>query len=194
LGVRLISLTWNGENCFGFPNSADPALMALGLKPFGIEAVREMNRLGVIVDVSHLSDGGFWDIRKHGAKPFVASHSNARALSPHPRNLTDDMIRALADAGGVAGVNYCPAFLSRDVTSGVSTVDLVVQHIGHLIKTGGEDCVSLGGDWDGITGDIELRGPEKMGILFDALADAGHPGRVIEKIAWGNALRVIGSA
>jgi membrane dipeptidase len=191
LGVRLISLTWNGENCFGFPNSAEPGRMSLGLKPFGIDAVREMNRLGVIVDVSHLSDGGFWDVREHSAKPFVASHSNARTLSPHQRNLTDDMIRALADAGGVAGINYCPAFLNADTDAVVSTAALAVRHIEHIINTGGEDCVSLGGDWDGMDGDVELRGPEKMGILFDALADKGYPGRVIEKIAWGNALRVI---
>ena len=95
LGVRLITLTWNYENAFGFPNGKDG-----GLKPLGIEAVQEMNRLGILVDVSHLSDDGFWDVQKYSKKPFVASHSNARAVTGHPRNLTDEMIRAVAESAG----------------------------------------------------------------------------------------------
>lgn len=96
MGVRLISITWNMENCLGYPNSFDPEKMALPLKPFGCEMVDAMNKMGVIVDVSHLSDGGFWDvvrICKENHKPFVASHSACRALTPHSRNLTDEMIR-----------------------------------------------------------------------------------------------------
>ena len=95
MGVRLLGLTWNYANCFGFPNSQDPSVMKQGLSDFGKEAVGELNRLGMIIDVSHLSDGGFWDVARLSRKPFVASHSNARALCPHPRNLTDEMIRAV---------------------------------------------------------------------------------------------------
>lgn len=100
-GIRLITLTWNYENCIGFPNSREPELMNRGLKPFGMEVVRHMNELGMIIDVSHLSDGGFWDVAAHSTKPFLASHSNARTLCKHPRNLTDEMIKALAEKGGV---------------------------------------------------------------------------------------------
>ncbi len=107
-GVRLITLTWNYDNCLGHPNHRDSEKNSLGLTPFGFEAVEEMERLGMIVDVSHLSDGGFYDVAKRARKPFVASHSNARALCPHPRNLTDDMIRALAQKGRRGG----PEFLS----------------------------------------------------------------------------------
>jgi membrane dipeptidase len=192
LGVRLISLTWNSENCFGWPNSPDPELMARGLKPFGVEAVREMNRLGVIIDVSHLSDGGFWDVSRHSEKPFVASHSNARALSPHRRNLTDDMIRALAERGGIAGINYYPLFLNEDASNRSATAELTARHVVHIINTGGEDAAALGSDWDGFKGETELDGPQKNELLFDALRHAGISERLIEKAAWTNALRVIG--
>ena len=84
-GIRLITLTWNYENEIGYPNSNDPGVMASGLKSFGFQALEEMNRLGIIVDVSHLSDGGFWDVAKHTQKPFIASHSNARSITVHPR-------------------------------------------------------------------------------------------------------------
>ena len=92
-GVRLITLTWNFENCLGYPNSEEADKMNLGLKPFGMETVERMNELGILVDVSHLSDGGFWDVIKHSKKPAIASHSNARRECGHRRNLTDDMIR-----------------------------------------------------------------------------------------------------
>ena len=100
-GVRLMTLTWNYENCIGSPNSANRKVMRKGLKPFGIETVRRMNELGMIVDVSHLSDGGFYDCVKYSEFPIVASHSNARSLCLHPRNLTDEMLRLLGNKGGV---------------------------------------------------------------------------------------------
>ena len=104
MGVRLLTLTWNYVNCFGHPNSPDPARHKLGLTQFGREAVQEMNRLGMVVDVSHLSEGGFWDVAEESKAPFVASHSCARALCDHSRNLTDRQLRALGDAGGVCGI------------------------------------------------------------------------------------------
>ena len=110
-GVRAIALTWNFENCFGAPNSRDPKIMSKGLSAFGKEAIEAMNELGILVDVSHLSDGGFYDVAKISKKPFVATHSDCRALAAHPRNLTDDMIRLLAQKGGVSGINFAPAFL-----------------------------------------------------------------------------------
>ena len=102
LGIRLITLTWNYENCLGYPNSRDGEVMNRGLKAFGLEIVERMNALGMLVDVSHLSDGGFWDCIRVSRAPIIASHSNARALCGVPRNLTDDMLRALAEKGGAA--------------------------------------------------------------------------------------------
>lgn len=191
LGIRLISLTWNDENCFGWPNSSDHQVMRRGLKPFGIEALDEMQRLGIIVDVSHLSDGGFWDVVRHAVRPFVASHSNARALCPHSRNLTDEMIRALAQAGGIIGLNFGPPFLNADTAATQSTVGLVADHAQHLLRVGGEDVVALGSDWDGIQGEIELDAPCKLELLWQELRRRLVPERVLEKIAHSNARRLL---
>ena len=187
-GVRLLTLTWNFENCLGFPNSDDPDEMKLGLKPFGVEVVERMQELGMIVDVSHLSDGGFWDIVKITKKPFVASHSDARVICGHRRNLTDDMLKALANHGGVTGLNLNPPFL--DFEKG-STIDAMVRHILHIINVAGEDVMAIGSDFDGISGDLEIGSTHEFYKLTAAL-EANHvTGRVIDKIMHENALRVL---
>lgn len=190
-GIRLISLTWNQENCFGAPNSSKPEVMNQGLTKFGKDAVRRMNELGMIVDVSHLSDGGFWDVAKISKQPFVASHSNCRSINPHTRSLTDDMIRTLADKGGVIGVNFGPEFLAEDVKNKFSTTELIVRQLQHMMQCGGEDCAAIGTDFDGIGGKLEISTPQDMPLLIDALARAGLTFSQIEKIAWRNAQRVI---
>lgn len=192
MGVRILSLTWNSANCFGAPNSKDPAEMARGLTPFGKEAIERMNELGMAVDVSHLADGGFWDVAEISRVPFLATHSNCRSLCPHQRNLTDEMIRKLADKGGISGVNFYGAFLSADVTDERSTAAMIARHARHLADVGGVDCVALGSDFDGISGQLEVDGADKMPMVFDALAKEGFTESEIEKIAWRNAMRFIG--
>lgn len=147
-GVRIMTLTWNYENCMGFPNSKDPELHMKGLKPFGIEAVRQMNDLGMLVDVSHLSEGGFYDVAKYSSKPFVATHSCARALCSHQRNLTDDQLRTLADCGGIAGINFNGPFLVDDRPE-IDT-DAIVRHAQHMYNVAGIDTLAWGSDFDGI--------------------------------------------
>jgi len=193
-GVRVIALTWNGENCFGYPNSDDSEQMALGLKPFGFEAVEAMNELGIIVDVSHLSDGGFRDVARVSKKPFIATHSNARSLCPHRRNLTDDMIRTLADAGGVTGLNFCADFLPADLSAPESTAKLLADHALHIMNIGGEDVLALGSDFDGIDRNVEVCDPTKMHLIFDELQNRGVTPRQLEKLASGNILRVMRDA
>lgn len=190
-GIRLISLTWNFANCFGAPNSFDPSVMEQGLTPFGREAVCRMEELGMIVDVSHLSDGGFWDVANILHTPFVASHSNCRALSPHPRNLTDEMLHILGERGGVAGLNFCPAFLHQDITRRDSTIESMIAQIKHMVNKGGIECAAIGTDFDGIQGDLEIETPEKLELLFSELSAAGFTSGEIEKIAFENAERVI---
>ena len=190
-GIRLISLTWNQENCFGFPNSTNPSIMERGLKDFGKDAVRRMNELGILVDVSHLSDGGFWDVVAISKKPFVASHSNSRDICPHVRNLTAEMIRALADKGGVAGINFGPEFIHPDKEKGKSNLEIMGRQIKELIKQGGTDCVALGSDFDGIEGDVEISSVDKVPLLFDYLHREGFSDDTIEKIAWRNIMRVM---
>ncbi len=196
LGVRMLTLTWNFENELGWPNTVaklpgyDPS-HTYGLKDTGVAFVKEMQRLGMIVDVSHLSDDGFYDVAqlsKQAGIPFVASHSNARALCAHSRNLTDDMIRTLADCGGVTGINFCGSFL--DAQTECSRVARMVEHMRHIVNVGGIDCLGLGTDFDGIGGDLELERCGKMPLLADEMARQGFTQREIEAVFSGNVLRV----
>lgn len=190
MGIRLITLTWNYENCIGYPNSADQTVMRKGLKPFGIDVVTEMERLGVLVDVSHLSEGGFWDVIRIAKHPPVASHSNARALLDHPRNLSDEQIRALASKGGIAGLNFYPHFLGTEKDS---MIEKMVRHIQHMFRTGGEEFVAVGTDFDGfhVKEEMEIRDVGEVGRLWDALEKKGFTQRQIDKIRYGNARRLI---
>lgn len=188
-GIRLITLSWNHENELCYPN-CNPKFMKKGLKNKGIEAVERMNELGMLVDVSHMSDGGFWDVVKYSKKPFVASHSNARALASHPRNLTDDMIKAVANAGGTIGINYFGRFLSnRD--DNVSKVSDIVNHIKYIRNIGGDDVLSLGGDFDGVDSTLEMANIGQMDKLLMALKTEGFKEDFIEKLWEKNITRVI---
>jgi len=190
-GVGLMTLTWNDPNCFGQNHSSDRNLMQTGLTNFGKEAVSYMNDLGMLIDVSHLSDGGFYDVAELTKKPFVASHSNCRELSPSTRNLTDDMIRILAEKGSVAGINFEPAFLNRDQNDRHSRISRMCDHVEHFIKIGGVECVGIGSDFDGIDGKFELSDCTKMELFFEELHRRGVSEDVIEKIAFRNVARVI---
>ena len=187
-GVRLITLTWNYENSLAYPNSRDSQKMQLGLKPFGIEAVRRMNELGILIDVSHLSDGGFYDVARYSEKPFVASHSCARALCNHPRCMTDDMLRVLGEKGGICGLNFCAAFLREN--SNDTTIADIVLHARHIAKVAGIDAVALGSDFDGIGSNLEFKDYTGMPLIADALGKHFTAAEV-DKICSGNALRVI---
>lgn len=192
MGVRLISLTWNFENCFGAPNSVETEVMKRGLTPFGRDAVKRMEELGMFVDVSHLSDGGFYEVADICKGPFVASHSNCRELTSVPRNLTNDMIRVIAQKGGVAGLNFFGEFLNGN-NSEESRICDMVAHINHMVKYGGEDIIAIGSDFDGISGKhFEVADPLQMENLFHALEKEGYSQRQIDKFAYGNVMRVIG--
>ena len=187
-GVRMMTLTWNYENCVGFPNSADAREHTeRGLKPFGFEAVGKMNELGIIIDVSHLSEAGFYDVAARSTKPFVASHSCCRALHDHPRNLTDAQLHALAEAGGVVGVNYYDDFLgARDR---FTRVEDVVRHMLHIRDKAGADSIALGSDFDGIDNALEFGDYAGLPMLLGAL-ERHFTDDELEKICCGNFLRV----
>lgn len=189
-GVRLMTLMWNYENCLGYPNSRDARVMEQGLKDFGIETVRQMGELGMIADVSHASDGTFRDILKYAEGPVVASHSNCRALCGHPRNLSDDMIRALADKGGAAGLNFYGVFLGTETES---RIEEMAAHILHMIKTGGREFPAVGTDFDGFGGMAHMDIPDisQMERLREALAKKGLSEDQLDLIWGGNALRIL---
>ncbi len=191
-GVRMMTLTWNFENEIGYPNDMKEPPFHIetvnGLKPFGKEVVSRMNELGMIVDVSHLGDAGFYDVLAASSKPFVASHSNSRAVCDIPRNMTDDMIRHLAKAGGVMGLNYCADFVNQDRSKTV--IPGLVDHARHIAEVGGIEVLALGSDFDGI-GDLDdLSGADKIGLLIDALRESGFTADDINKITHENFLRV----
>ncbi len=193
-GVRLVTLTWNHENELAYPNSTQYSVMSQRLKVAGHVMVERMMRIGIIVDVSHLSDGGFYDvvdISRRLGKPFVASHSNARTITNHPRNLADDMIRYLADCGGVMGLNLAPHFLNNtQAPNGYSRVEDMVEHVLHIRNVGGSDILSIGSDFDGIEGKLEIGRPTEFVKLWDALKAKGIPESELDKMWQLNALRV----
>ena len=187
LGVSLITLTWNYPNEIGYPNS-EWRWQQQGLTMFGRELVEEMNHLGMLIDVSHLSDQGFADVAKLSKQPFVASHSNARAVTHHSRNLTDEMIKTLANKGGVIGLNFCADFLG---VSGVSQVKDMVRHVLHIKNVGGSDVIALGSDFDGIDPQLEIEHMGQINKLVQALEHAGFSSGELEKFLWRNSERVI---
>lgn len=203
-GARMMTLTWNYPNELGFPNIMQtqiqnentPVANSLcgfdgtkGLTKTGFLFVEHMEELGIIVDVSHLSDAGFWDIARHAKKPFVASHSNARALCRHRRNLTDEMIRAIAEHGGVVGLNYYGVFLDEE-NGQYSSVAKIADHAQHIVQVGGQECLGLGSDFDGFDGGREMENCAQMEKLIAALEKKGFTGELLDNILNKNVLRV----
>lgn len=188
MGVRLITLMWNFENSIGFPCSDDPEAHLKGLKPFGIEVLEKMNELGMIIDVSHMSEGGFYDVAKYSKKPFVASHSCARALCSHRRNLTDDQLRTIGNAGGIVGVNFECSFLKEG--SNGATYDQIIEHLLYMKDKAGVDAVGFGSDFDGIDDNGELENYSGFTTLLERM-EGKFTYDEIDKICRGNALRVI---
>ena len=188
MGVRLITLMWNFENSVGFPCSDDPEAHLKGLKPFGIEVVEKMNELGIIIDVSHMSEGGFYDVARYSKKPFVASHSCARALCNHRRNLTDDQLSTIGNAGGIVGVNFECSFLKEG--SNCATYDQIIEHLLYMRDKAGIDAVGFGSDFDGIDDNGELVNYSGFKTLLERM-EGKFTYDEIDKICRGNALRVI---
>lgn len=203
LGVRLMTLTWNYKNTIGTPNLLAPEQESIyldsnfkipnttdGLTPFGITLLGEMEAIGMIIDVSHLSDAGFYQVLEHTKKPFIASHSSARAICGHVRNLSDDMIQKLANRGGIIGVNFCPYFIieAEKKTDAFATLEQIVKHIQHIYQVGGIQCIALGSDFDGIPSQLELKNASFMPLLADALKKDGFTENQIESIFHKNAL------
>ena len=187
-GVRLMTLLWCRENCIGFPDSLKREEHRLGLKPFGFDVIEKMNQLGMIIDVSHLSEGGFYDVAAHSKKPFVASHSCARSLCGHSRNLSDEQLRCISEKGGVVGVNYNSYFLREG--SDFSSMEDILLHVDYLINLMGVDSVALGSDFDGIECRMEMRGYGQYQRLVEQLVRR-YPAETAEKICCKNVLRMM---
>ncbi len=189
-GVRYMTLTHTNSNHWA-DSSGDANQPNHGLSPFGKEVIAEMNRLGMIVDISHVSDKTFWDALETSKAPIFASHSSCRAISPVPRNMTDEMIAALAKKGGVVQINFSCDFLTPAKPR--ATLADVVQHIDHVVAIGGIGAVGLGSDFDGISCAPEgLDGVDKWPNLTRALLEEGYTAAEIRKIYGENTLRLMG--
>ena len=180
-GVRMMTLTWNGENEIGSGNVTDH-----GLSDFGKEAVRELERQGMIADVSHLNDRGFDDFLKIAQKPFAASHSNARSVCGHRRNLPDAFIREMVRREGLIGLTYCNAFVSDDSRG---SLDDFYRQVCRFLELGAERCVALGSDYDGAGIHSDLDSVEKSLRIADYLTAHGISGETAENLSFGNAWR-----
>jgi membrane dipeptidase len=190
LGVRNIGLTWNLRNAAA--DGVDETRSSSGLTNFGVQLVQEMNRLGILVDISHLSPTGVRDVLHISEVPVIASHSNAYALCSHRRNLTDEQLEGVASKGGVVGVTFVPGFVTEDEDQ--ATLERVLDQIDYMVKTMGVDHVGLGSDFDGFF-NSKVRGLEDVTCLpglTAGLVERGHGEEDVKKILGGNFLRVFG--
>jgi membrane dipeptidase len=195
-GLRSIGPVWSRSNIFGhgvpfrFPSTPDTGP---GLTDAGKALVKACNELKVLIDLSHLNEKGFWDVAKLSDAPLVASHSNAHAVSPHSRNLTDDQLRAIRDSGGLAGINYATSFLREDGRMNADTpLEQMVRHADHLIEMLGVDGVGLGSDFDGAVIPAAIGDVAGLPKLVEAFRAAGYDEETIRKLCrdnWVNVLR-----
>lgn len=195
-GLRSLGLVWSRPNAFaegvpfGFPASPDTGP---GLTAAGRELVRACNELGILVDLSHLNEAGFWDVAGLSSAPLVATHSNAHALCPSSRNLTDAQLDAIGESGGIVGVNFAVSFLREDGGQVAATpLAEIVRHVGYIAGRIGTDHVAFGSDFDGALVSEELGGIAGFPKLVDALRAAGFDEEGVARITHGNWLRVLG--
>jgi membrane dipeptidase len=195
-GLRSLGPVWSRPNVFGHgvpfrcPSSPDTGP---GLTDLGKALIAACNRLRILIDLSHLNERGFWDVAAISDAPLVATHSNAHAVCPHSRNLTDRQLAAIRRTGGLVGVNFATAFLRPDGRHDKATpLDLIVRHIEHLIAHAGEDGVGFGSDFDGAMIPAEIGNAAGLQKLVQALRHRGFDAALIEKLCFGNWLRVLG--
>ena len=188
MGVQYMTLCHSYDNdiCNSSSNTADASK---GLTPFGRKVVKEMNKVGMLIDISHASEGTFWDAIKYSKDPIFASHSSVKALCDHDRNLTDDQLRALAKNGGVIHICIYGGYLNKDAKA--ASIEDVVAHIDHAVKVAGIDHVGIGSDFDGGGGVLGCNGDNDMINITVKLLEKGYSEEDIRKIWGGNFFRVL---
>lgn len=184
MGVRAVNITWNHANALSGSHKDRPEQ---GLTPQGVRFVRRMRALGMLIDVSHLSDPGVRDVLEYAPGPVIATHSNARSVFFHTRNLTDGQITAIIKSRGVIGLNLYAPFVGADPTP-----DDLVAHLEHMLALGGEDTVALGGDWDGA--ETLVRGFRDIAdwrVLYEALLRRNYPEALVQNLFYFNMMRIV---
>ena len=195
-GLRSIGPVWSRPNRFGhgvpfrYPSSGD---IGPGLTEDGVRLVDYCDANGVLIDLSHLNEAGFWDVAKRSTKPLVATHSNAYEVCHHARNLTDRQLAAIAESDGMVGLNFAVAFLRPDGCMQADTsLDIMLRHLDYLISHLGEDKVGLGSDFDGTTVPQDIENAAGLTVLRRAMRAHGYDETLMAKLCYGNWLRVLG--
>lgn len=180
-------LTWNNRN--EIADGVDCTLTNGGLTPFGVEVIREMNDLGMIIDLSHISERGFWDSINLSKSPIIVSHSNAKKICNHKRNLSDEQIEAVGRNRGVIGINFNPEFLNNQ---GTATIKDIIKHIEYISSLAGASTVGFGSDFDGIANTpVDIKGVEDITKIIDELLRLNYAEEDVKKIAGKNFLRIV---
>lgn len=191
-GLKMMTLTWNHRNSLAYPNrnkgGKNIVESEYGLTASGLKVLEYLEDHHILFDVSHLGDKAFYESLEVYHGPIVASHSNARAITPVVRNLKDDMIKIIADSGGVIGLNLCEYFV---MSSELDYLPSLVAHLEHIREIGGDDVLALGSDYDGIGLPPALQTCDQWNSLFSILRDRGWQEDLIEKLAYRNAARVL---
>lgn len=182
MGVRMLTLTWNGHCELG---DGSGTAEAAGLTDFGKQVVIEAQKLGIIVDVSHLSDAGFADVAEIACKPFIASHSNSRSICNHRRNLTNEQFKLICSRGGLVGLNLYPVFLGGN--SEKCGCEMLYRHLMHFLELGGENTVALGTDFDGADMPDDLRSIDRLFSVEEYLLARGLKESTVRKFLFKNA-------
>ncbi|NNF78507.1 MAG: membrane dipeptidase [Rhizobiales bacterium] len=194
-GLRSLGPVWSRPTIFAegvpfkFPSTPD---IGAGLTPDGFRLVEKCNALGIMLDLSHLNEAGFWDVAKHSDHPLVATHSNVHAICPHARNLTDEQLKAIAESDGMVGLNFAAAFLRDDgrMNSDVP-LDQLLRHLDHLIAIVGENRVGFGSDFDGAVVPDDISDVSGLPNLREAMRRHGYTEALLAKLCCGNWLRVL---
>ena len=174
---------------FSFPGSPD---QGTGLTDAGKALVTACDQMNMLLDVSHLNEAGFWDIARLSQQPLLASHSNAHALCPSPRNLTDRQLDAVAESGGLVGVCFATAYLRSDGRKDPATdIEIVIRQLAYLVNRMGEDHVGLGSDFDGAVLPDDLADCSQLPVLIKALLTHGFGSQLVRKLCWDNWYRQI---
>ena len=188
LGVRAMTLTWSNRN--DIADGINEEATGSGLTLFGKQVVAEMNRLGMLVDVSHISTAGFWSVIETSTKPIIATHSNAKSLCAHPRNLNDEQIQALAQNGGLAGITFAGQFLEEDWRN--ACIESVYKHIDYILNLiGNDDHIGFGSDFDGISHPpYNIQGVQDYKPLIEYLSKY-YSDETINKITHQNVINLL---
>lgn len=191
VGLRCLAPTWSRSTIFAHGVSFGAALPESGLTDRGRELVDECNRLGIILDVSHINRAGFADMLEQSSQPVIATHSSVHAISPHVRNLDDEQIRALAEQGGTIGINFANRFLRSDTEPDADTsLDVIVSHFEHIVNLVGDEHVSFGTDFDGTSIPEVVGDATGLPVVLRALKELGYSDDRMERICHGNFMRV----